>query len=201
MADRLRQGLHRARRRLARTWRCRCPNGAPRPSRAAISRGARLKSFEGGEGGADGKGKLRAGAEPGMRRDRLLDPEIVGRVDAAARGDLPQIAFGALALGSAHREPSRALAQDEPGPRPVEREPERAERTAAPSARIEKAEMKPRRRGHGRLARQVPRRPCVSRLGGKASIDRPEASRYALAEGKTITLSKEKDDGNVRAHL
>ena len=64
------------------------PERAPRPSRAAISRGSRLEPFQGGEGGTDGERKLRAGAEPRMRRDRLLDPERVTRFDPAARGDL-----------------------------------------------------------------------------------------------------------------
>src|SRR4029450_704723 len=96
--------------------------------------------FQRGESGTDGKRQLRAGAEPRVRRDRLLDSERVARFDAAARGALPEIAFGAFAFGSADRKPVSAR-EAQPGARSIEREPERAEGAGASSAWVEKAEM------------------------------------------------------------
>ena len=53
-----------------------------------------------GEGRADRQRELRARAEPGMGRDRLLDVKRIGLGEAEALGDGGEVAKRSLALGA-----------------------------------------------------------------------------------------------------
>ena len=106
--------------------------------------------FKRGDGGADGKRELRAGAETGMGRDCLLDAERIGTAHAPRLGEAAQIGKRALPLRPLHRE-RIAPPERKRRSRPVEREPEAAEGPRPPAARVEETEMEPRAGRDARL--------------------------------------------------
>ena len=73
------------------------PDRLPRSSRAAISSEIERQAFECGDSRPDGKRKLRAGAEPGMRRDHLVEMQMIGRGETEACRDRAEIGLGPLA--------------------------------------------------------------------------------------------------------
>ena len=109
--------------------------------------GRKPEPFERAEGGADRKRKLRARAEPRMRRDLLFHLDHVAAIQANALDDCFEITLGAKRAEATGADRRRWL-DAQSRARAIEREPERAERACSPSAWIEKAEMQPRRGGY-----------------------------------------------------
>jgi len=84
-------------------------------------------------------------------RDGLSNLKRISLPHATTLGDPPQITFGAVAFSAADLESGRAFKR-ELCARAVDGKPERAERTLAAAAWIEKPEMQPRSCSDGRLA-------------------------------------------------
>ena len=61
------------------------PDRLPRSSRARNPGEVERQAFQHRDGGADGERKLRARSEPGMRRDHLVEMQMIGRGEAEAR--------------------------------------------------------------------------------------------------------------------
>ena len=85
-----------------------------------------------------------------MRRDGLSDVKRMTLPHATTLGDTPQITLGAVAFCAADLESGRALKR-ELCARVVDGKSERAERTLAAAAWIEKPEMQARSCSDGRL--------------------------------------------------
>ena len=79
-----------------------------------------VEAFERGKRRPDRKCQLGAGAKPGMGRDDFIHVKPVGVADAAARGDVLEIALGAFGFRPSHSESIGAL-QLQPRRRAVER--------------------------------------------------------------------------------